>query len=251
MIGVEADRYPDTGSLRGDLIAQACAKGGLGEDLPDPGLRRPAGLAAPRPRAARGHHDPPDRRPRWRSRSRPSAPPSSAGRSARTPICDMLARLLPAISHPRGDADGHPPVAGAPHLLGGQRRPPRLRRDAAARLTPTTAGSPDRRSHPTGPTTSHPPSPPDRNPPCLRLLSSSRLDPGTRGRAQRQGPAPGHRPDHHHGRPAHGRARRHHREHRDAAHHGRPRLHPGEPLVGRHGLHPRLRWPAAPRRPPR
>ena len=34
MIGVEADRYPDTGSLRGDLIAQACAKGGLGEDLP-------------------------------------------------------------------------------------------------------------------------------------------------------------------------------------------------------------------------
>jgi AcrR family transcriptional regulator len=34
MIGVEADRYPDTGSLRGDLIAQACAKGGIGEDLP-------------------------------------------------------------------------------------------------------------------------------------------------------------------------------------------------------------------------
>ena len=34
MIGVEADRYPDTGSLRGDLITQACAKGGIGEDLP-------------------------------------------------------------------------------------------------------------------------------------------------------------------------------------------------------------------------
>ena len=34
MIGVEADRYPDTGSLRGDLIAQACAKGGLGEERP-------------------------------------------------------------------------------------------------------------------------------------------------------------------------------------------------------------------------
>jgi AcrR family transcriptional regulator len=32
MIGVEADRYPDTGSLRGDLIAQACAKGGLSDD---------------------------------------------------------------------------------------------------------------------------------------------------------------------------------------------------------------------------
>ena len=34
MMGVEADRYPDTGSLRGDLIAQACAKGGIGEDRP-------------------------------------------------------------------------------------------------------------------------------------------------------------------------------------------------------------------------
>jgi AcrR family transcriptional regulator len=34
MIGVEADEFPDTGSLRGDLIAQACAKGGLGEDRP-------------------------------------------------------------------------------------------------------------------------------------------------------------------------------------------------------------------------
>jgi AcrR family transcriptional regulator len=34
MMGVEADTYPDTGSLRGDLIAQACAKGGLGEDRP-------------------------------------------------------------------------------------------------------------------------------------------------------------------------------------------------------------------------
>ena len=42
MIGVEADRYPDTGSLRGDLIAQACAKGGIGEDLPGAGLRRAA-----------------------------------------------------------------------------------------------------------------------------------------------------------------------------------------------------------------
>ncbi len=34
MVGVEADRFPDTGTLRGDLIAQACAKGGIGEDLP-------------------------------------------------------------------------------------------------------------------------------------------------------------------------------------------------------------------------
>jgi AcrR family transcriptional regulator len=34
MIGVEADRYPDTGSLRGDLIAQACAKGGLSDKRP-------------------------------------------------------------------------------------------------------------------------------------------------------------------------------------------------------------------------
>ncbi|MEO6411898.1 MAG: TetR-like C-terminal domain-containing protein [Pedococcus sp.] len=34
MVGVEADRFPDTGSLRGDLISQACAKGGIGEDLP-------------------------------------------------------------------------------------------------------------------------------------------------------------------------------------------------------------------------
>jgi AcrR family transcriptional regulator len=32
MLGVEADRYPDTGTLRGDLIAQACAKGGLADD---------------------------------------------------------------------------------------------------------------------------------------------------------------------------------------------------------------------------
>jgi AcrR family transcriptional regulator len=34
MVGVEADRYPDTGSLRSDLISSACAKGGLTEDLP-------------------------------------------------------------------------------------------------------------------------------------------------------------------------------------------------------------------------
>ena len=33
MVDVEADRFPDTGTLRGDLIAQACAKGGIGEDL--------------------------------------------------------------------------------------------------------------------------------------------------------------------------------------------------------------------------
>jgi AcrR family transcriptional regulator len=32
IIGVEADRYPDTGSLRGDLVAQAEAKGGIGDD---------------------------------------------------------------------------------------------------------------------------------------------------------------------------------------------------------------------------
>ena len=32
MMGVEADTQPDTGSLRGDLIAQACAKGGLSDD---------------------------------------------------------------------------------------------------------------------------------------------------------------------------------------------------------------------------
>ena len=31
MTGVEADRYPDTGSLRGDLVAQAEAKGGIGD----------------------------------------------------------------------------------------------------------------------------------------------------------------------------------------------------------------------------
>lgn len=34
MTGVEADTYPDTGSLRDDLIAQACAKGGIGDDRP-------------------------------------------------------------------------------------------------------------------------------------------------------------------------------------------------------------------------
>ncbi len=34
MMGVEADRFPDTGSLRGDLVSQACAKGGLSDDRP-------------------------------------------------------------------------------------------------------------------------------------------------------------------------------------------------------------------------
>ena len=34
MLGVEADRFPDTGTLRGDLISQACAKGGLADDQP-------------------------------------------------------------------------------------------------------------------------------------------------------------------------------------------------------------------------
>jgi AcrR family transcriptional regulator len=34
MIGVDADRDPDTGTLRGDLIAQACAKGGLSDNRP-------------------------------------------------------------------------------------------------------------------------------------------------------------------------------------------------------------------------
>lgn len=34
LIGVEADQAPDTGSLRGDLIGQACARGGLTDRLP-------------------------------------------------------------------------------------------------------------------------------------------------------------------------------------------------------------------------
>jgi AcrR family transcriptional regulator len=34
MVGVEADTQPDTGSLRSDLVAHACAKGGLGENRP-------------------------------------------------------------------------------------------------------------------------------------------------------------------------------------------------------------------------
>jgi AcrR family transcriptional regulator len=32
--GVEADQLPDTGTLRGDLLAQACAAGGLTERIP-------------------------------------------------------------------------------------------------------------------------------------------------------------------------------------------------------------------------
>jgi AcrR family transcriptional regulator len=34
MVGVEADQVPDTGSLRSDLIGQACAKGGLTDERP-------------------------------------------------------------------------------------------------------------------------------------------------------------------------------------------------------------------------
>lgn len=34
LMGVEADRLPDTGSLREDLIVHATAKGGLGDDRP-------------------------------------------------------------------------------------------------------------------------------------------------------------------------------------------------------------------------
>ncbi|MEO5981325.1 MAG: TetR/AcrR family transcriptional regulator C-terminal ligand-binding domain-containing protein [Pedococcus sp.] len=34
ILGVEAGRHADTGTLRGDLIAQACVKGGLCDDRP-------------------------------------------------------------------------------------------------------------------------------------------------------------------------------------------------------------------------
>ncbi len=92
MMGVEADRYPDTGSLRGDLIAQACAKGGLSDDKPAAGLRVPAQRLAARPGVPRRAHDAADPAQDGRGSHACSTRRSGAARSARMPTSTCSSR---------------------------------------------------------------------------------------------------------------------------------------------------------------
>lgn len=97
MLGVEADRYPDTGSLRGDLIAQACAKGGLSDDRP---IRVFASLL-------NAMHRDPDLKdaitsrllaPKLAASRRVFEAARQRGEVGADADLDLLARLLPAIS---------------------------------------------------------------------------------------------------------------------------------------------------------
>jgi len=97
MLGVEADQYPDTGSLRGDLVAQACAKGGLGEN-------RPIQVFSQLITAA--HRDPELGQavltrlvaPKLAATLRIFEAAQQRGEIGKDADLDLLARLLPAIS---------------------------------------------------------------------------------------------------------------------------------------------------------
>jgi AcrR family transcriptional regulator len=97
MIGVEADRYPDTGSLRGDLIAQACAKGGLGEERP---IQVFAALLGSLHRDAELHEAIMTRLigPKMAVTLETFRAAQRRGEIGKNADLEMLARLLPAIS---------------------------------------------------------------------------------------------------------------------------------------------------------
>ena len=97
MIGVEADRYPDTGSLRGDLIAQACAKGGLGDKRP---IQVFAALLGSLHRDAELHEAIMTRLigPKMATTLETFRAAQRRGEIGKDADLDMLARLLPAIS---------------------------------------------------------------------------------------------------------------------------------------------------------
>ena len=97
MIGVEADRYPDTGSLRGDLIAQACAKGGLGEERP---IQVFAALLGSLHRDAELHEAIMTRLigPKMAVTLETFRAAQRRGEIGKDADLEMLARLLPAIS---------------------------------------------------------------------------------------------------------------------------------------------------------
>jgi AcrR family transcriptional regulator len=97
MIGVDADRYPDTGSLRGDLIAQACAKGGLSD-------RRPvavfASLLNAMTRDPELHAAIVSRliEPKMAASIKPFRAAQRRGEIGKGADLELLARLLPALS---------------------------------------------------------------------------------------------------------------------------------------------------------
>ncbi|WP_406830312.1 TetR-like C-terminal domain-containing protein [Pedococcus sp. KACC 23699] len=97
MLGVEADRAPDTGDLRGDLIAQACAKGGLADDRP---IRVFASLMNSMQREPELHDAIITRliAPKMAAAVRPFRAAQQRGEIGDSADLDTLARLLPAIS---------------------------------------------------------------------------------------------------------------------------------------------------------
>ena len=132
----------DTGSLRGDLIAQACAaRAGSARTSR---VQVFAGLvrycpASPSSREAIMH--PSSWCPRWRSPSRPSARPARAGRSAGADL-EMLATSLPAICiHGLCCTGTNPSQERLISPLVDSVVLPACRRDPAARLTTRSAAS--------------------------------------------------------------------------------------------------------------
>lgn len=108
MMGVEADRYPDTGSLRGDLIAQACAKGGLSDDKP---LRIFASLLNAAQRDAELHEALVTRliRPKMAAARTVFDAAQRRGEIGPDADLDLLATLLPALSmHEAMLTNAHP-----------------------------------------------------------------------------------------------------------------------------------------------
>lgn len=97
MLGVDADRHPDTGSLRGDLIAQACAKGGLSDDRP---IKVFGSLMNSMQREPELHDAMVTRLigPKMAAAVRPFRAAQQRGEIGDDADLDTLARLLPAIS---------------------------------------------------------------------------------------------------------------------------------------------------------
>src|SRR5690606_4331979 len=87
-----------------------------------------------------------------------------------------------------------------------------------------------------------------RDRPYPELVSSVYADGHVTDSSARGGPPPLDHPRRGRARPAHGRARRHRREHRAPLRPGRPRVLRRRPAVGPHVVLARLREPPAPRR---
>ena len=131
-IDCPAEQDPDTGSLRGDLLAQACADGGLDDEVVIGTWSALLPVIHREPELARGIHE------------RFLAPKIEATRTifeharrrgevGADADLDTLLMILPSLSIHEALLSGKPTRAGPHRRVRGQRRPPGLRRHPRAR----------------------------------------------------------------------------------------------------------------------